>query len=106
MTRTRVGAIGLAVLALAMWLLTVHDADYSKMGQLGLVSILGWTYYVGLTFERDCGRRGYSCLSSFWLCISSELRQPSNRLLRSLTLFDTLASSNSSINTGTPFRTT
>ena len=37
------------MLALAMWLLTVHDADYSKMGQLGLVSILGWTYYVGLT---------------------------------------------------------
>lgn len=46
--RGRIGVVLLAFLSLVMWLLTVHDADFSKMGQLGLVSILGWTYFVGL----------------------------------------------------------
>jgi hypothetical protein len=46
--RGRLGVVVLTVLSLAMWLLTVHDANFSRMGQLGLVSILGWTYFVGL----------------------------------------------------------
>jgi hypothetical protein len=38
----------LAVLSVGLWLLTVHDAVFSKMGLLGLVTILRWPYFLGL----------------------------------------------------------
>jgi len=38
----------LGVIGFLFWLLAVHDADYLKMGAYGLVSILGWPYFVGL----------------------------------------------------------
>jgi hypothetical protein len=30
------------------WLLAIHDANYLKMGGYGLVSVLGWPYFLGL----------------------------------------------------------
>jgi len=39
-------ALGLA--AIALWLVAVRHAVYSHMGQLGLVSVLGKTYFIGL----------------------------------------------------------
>jgi hypothetical protein len=44
----RDASVGLAVIALAFWVVAVHEAHFSAMGHLGLVSILGWTYFVGL----------------------------------------------------------
>ncbi len=35
---------------LVLWLVAVHNADYLKMGAYGLVSVLGWPYFVGLAF--------------------------------------------------------
>ena len=32
----------------ALWIATVLRANYSAMGQLGLVTVLSWTYFVGL----------------------------------------------------------
>lgn len=48
MTRSRVGSLALAVAALALWFLAVDQANFSKMGLLGLVTILHWPYFVGL----------------------------------------------------------
>lgn len=36
------------MVALALWVVAVHEAHFSSMGQLGLVSILGWWYFAGL----------------------------------------------------------
>ncbi len=36
------------MVALALWIVAVHEARFSAMGQLGLVSILGWWYFAGL----------------------------------------------------------
>lgn len=47
-TRTSAGATWLFAASFALWFVTVARADYSAMGQLGLVTVLGWTYYVGL----------------------------------------------------------
>ncbi len=35
-------------LGVVLWVLTVHSAEYSRMGALGLVTILSPTYYLGL----------------------------------------------------------
>ena len=40
--------IGGAVAAIALWVVTVHRADFAAMGTLGLVSILGPAYFLGL----------------------------------------------------------
>jgi hypothetical protein len=32
------------------WLLAIHDAVYSRMNGYGLVSLLGWAYFIGLAF--------------------------------------------------------
>jgi hypothetical protein len=45
----RNASVGLIVIAMALWVVAVHEAHFSAMGQLGLVSILGWSYFVGLT---------------------------------------------------------
>ncbi|NNN00653.1 MAG: hypothetical protein HKL86_02325 [Acidimicrobiaceae bacterium] len=39
----------LLLLGIALWLTTTIRADFVKMGQYGLVSIVGWTYFVGLS---------------------------------------------------------
>ena len=36
------------MVALALWIVAVHEAHFSSMGPLGLVSILGWWYFAGL----------------------------------------------------------
>lgn len=41
-------SLGLAAIALTMWFITVHRATFSSMRLLGLVTVLGWTYFVGL----------------------------------------------------------
>lgn len=41
--------IGLGTMAFALWLIAVHGANFSKMNGYGLVSVLGWTYFAGLT---------------------------------------------------------
>jgi hypothetical protein len=38
----------LGAMAIVLWFVTVSRADFSHMGQLGLVTILGPTYFVGL----------------------------------------------------------
>jgi hypothetical protein len=38
----------LGLFGLIFWLIAVHDARYLDMGGYGLVSILGWCYFVGL----------------------------------------------------------
>ncbi|MGB7103373.1 MAG: hypothetical protein WBD82_02130, partial [Acidimicrobiales bacterium] len=45
------GYVGLVfgVAGLALWLITVHDAVFANMSGYGLVSVLGWTYFAGLT---------------------------------------------------------
>jgi hypothetical protein len=48
MTRSQTGALWLAVFALVMWIVAVRQADFAKMGLLGLVTILHWPYFVGL----------------------------------------------------------
>lgn len=40
--------IACALAGVALWAVTVHDASFSKMGVLGLVSILGPAYFLGL----------------------------------------------------------
>jgi hypothetical protein len=41
--------MGLGLLGLALWIYTVTNAQFLKMGPLGLVSILGRPYFIGLT---------------------------------------------------------
>ncbi|MHB1208789.1 MAG: hypothetical protein ACYC1I_03675 [Acidimicrobiales bacterium] len=41
-------SLGLATVALALWFITVHRANFAHMDLLGLVTILGWTYFLGL----------------------------------------------------------
>lgn len=41
-------SLGLAAVALALWIISVHRAKFADMGLLGLVTILGWTYFLGL----------------------------------------------------------
>ncbi len=36
--------------AIVLWFLAVQSADYSRMSGYGLVSVLGWPYFVALTF--------------------------------------------------------
>ncbi len=38
----------LGVLGLVFWFIAVNEANYSKMSAFGLVTILGWPYFVGL----------------------------------------------------------
>ena len=40
--------VSLGALALVLWVITVARANFLAMGGLGLVSVLGWTYFVGL----------------------------------------------------------
>ncbi len=46
-TRSAVGP-ALGLLGLALWLITVTRADSNAMNGYGLISVLGWTYFVGL----------------------------------------------------------
>jgi hypothetical protein len=39
---------GLAAVGMVLWLCAIYRANFLQMGPLGLVSILGWTYFVGL----------------------------------------------------------
>jgi hypothetical protein len=39
---------GLAAVGMVLWLFAIHQANFLQMGPLGLVSILGWKYFVGL----------------------------------------------------------
>ena len=39
---------GLLLVAALLWWVTVARADVSKMGAIGLMSVVGWTYFVGL----------------------------------------------------------
>src|SRR5664279_569896 len=39
----------LGATALILWFVAVNDAVFSKMGAFGLVSVLGWPYFAGLT---------------------------------------------------------
>lgn len=48
MTRTHYVALTLAVMALLLWFVAVDQAVYADMGLLGLVTLLGWPYFVGL----------------------------------------------------------
>jgi len=41
-------SIGFAALSLVLWYTAVHQANFARMGPLGLVTVLGWTYFVGL----------------------------------------------------------
>ncbi len=43
-----VWSLGLAAVALTLWFITVHRANFASMRLLGLVTILGWTYFLGL----------------------------------------------------------
>ena len=43
-----VAPLACAALAAVLWVVTVRRADYASMGQLGLVTILGPAYFVGL----------------------------------------------------------
>lgn len=47
-TRSHFVSFALAILSTAAWLVAVHDAHFSQMGLLGLVTILRWPYFVGL----------------------------------------------------------
>jgi hypothetical protein len=49
MTHSPYGAFVLAVVAVLLWVIAVHQAVFANMGLLGLVTILGWPYFVGLT---------------------------------------------------------
>jgi hypothetical protein len=40
--------VGCALVAVALWVVTVHRADFAAMGTIGLVSILGPAYFLGL----------------------------------------------------------
>lgn len=40
----------LAVAALIMWFVAVRQADFLRMGALGLITVLHWPYFVGLGF--------------------------------------------------------
>lgn len=71
MTKSKVGPIVLAGAALALWFVTVDQANFSKMGLLGLVTLLHWPYFVGLAlvvlgFSNELVR---TPLRSFWLLI-------------------------------------
>jgi hypothetical protein len=43
-----VWSLGLAIVALTLWFITVDRANFASMRLLGLVTILGWTYFAGL----------------------------------------------------------
>ena len=48
---TRLGAtipVACAVLAVALWIITVRGANYNAMGELGIITILGPSYFAGL----------------------------------------------------------
>jgi hypothetical protein len=48
-TRVRTAVpVACAVAAIGLWIVTVHRADFAAMGKLGLVTILGPSYFVGL----------------------------------------------------------
>jgi hypothetical protein len=42
------GTLSLAALCIVLWLVAIDQANFSRMGELGLVSILGWPYFLGL----------------------------------------------------------
>jgi len=71
MTQSPIGVIVITVTALLMWVLAVHDANFYRMGHLGLVTILHWPYFVGLSlvafgFASELLR---TPLRSFWLLV-------------------------------------
>ncbi len=71
MSRSQGGAVVLAVTALVLWIAAVREADFARMGQLGLVTILHWPYFVGLAlvvlgFANELLR---SPLRSHWLIV-------------------------------------
>jgi hypothetical protein len=37
-----------ALIAFVLWIFAVHDAHFLQMGSLGLISVLGWPYFLGL----------------------------------------------------------
>jgi hypothetical protein len=41
-------SLGLGTVGLSLWIVAVSTAQFLRMGDLGLVSILGWPYFVGL----------------------------------------------------------
>jgi hypothetical protein len=43
-----IGSPGLGLVAFVLWIVAVHQANFLSMGPLGLVSVLGWSYFVGL----------------------------------------------------------
>ena len=38
----------LGAVSVILWFMAVHDAVYSRMTSYGLVSLLGWAYFLGL----------------------------------------------------------
>ena len=42
------GSYGLAAVGFILWLVAVREADFYRMGDLGLISVLRWPYFVGL----------------------------------------------------------
>ena len=46
--RLLIGSPGLGIVAVVMWIVAVHQANFLSMGKFGLVSVLGWPYFVGL----------------------------------------------------------
>jgi len=42
------GPLALGAVGLLLWIVAVSRADFSKMGDFGLVTVLGWPYFVGL----------------------------------------------------------
>ena len=47
--RERLG-LPLGAAGVLLWILAIHSAHYSHMGSEGLISILGWPYFLGLAF--------------------------------------------------------
>lgn len=47
--RSNLGLV-LGVVGLTLWTITINETDFLKMGSYGLVSILGWPFFVGLAF--------------------------------------------------------
>jgi hypothetical protein len=50
MSRSSSGSLGLGAAGLVLWVVAVRQADFLRMGSLGLVTVLGWPYFVGLGF--------------------------------------------------------
>jgi hypothetical protein len=45
---TALGSLPLGVVGLSLWVVAVVRADFARMGHDGLITILGWPYFVGL----------------------------------------------------------